>query len=134
MKDAYAMALSIRQPWANLIIRGSKDVENRTRATPYRGPILIHASKTLDTAAMEYFALKPHQVATGAIIGAARLVDCVKEHPSTWFENGFVGWVLDCRMPLPPIPYRGQLGLFRIRVDVLPAWMINILTSLEGAP
>ena len=41
-------AISIRQPWAWLIVHGYKDVENRTWATKHRGPILIHAGKTLD--------------------------------------------------------------------------------------
>ena len=36
--------VSIKQPWATLIARGLKDVENRTWATRYRGPVLIHAS------------------------------------------------------------------------------------------
>lgn len=53
-------AISIRQPWAWLIVRpdlsgqsgldaiarqGLKDVENRTWGTSHRGPVLIHASK-----------------------------------------------------------------------------------------
>jgi len=41
-------AILIRQPWAWLIVHGYKDVENRTWSTKYRGPILIHAGKTLD--------------------------------------------------------------------------------------
>lgn len=36
--------LSIRQPWAWLIVNGHKDVENRTWDSYYRGPLLIHAS------------------------------------------------------------------------------------------
>ena len=32
--------LSIRQPWAHLIVSGSKNIENRSGATPYRGPFL----------------------------------------------------------------------------------------------
>lgn len=39
-------ALSIRQPWAWCIIYAGKDIENRTWATQYRGPVLIHAAKT----------------------------------------------------------------------------------------
>lgn len=35
--------LSIRQPWASLIIHSTKDVENRTWWTRVRGPVLIHA-------------------------------------------------------------------------------------------
>ena len=47
-------AISIRQPWASLIIEGSsgiyKDVENRTWTTRIRGLIAIHAAKTFDQA------------------------------------------------------------------------------------
>ena len=35
--------LSVRQPWANLIVRGIKDIENRSWKTNFRGRILIHA-------------------------------------------------------------------------------------------
>ena len=38
-------ALSIRQPWAWLILHGGKDIENRDWATRFRGRVLIHASK-----------------------------------------------------------------------------------------
>jgi len=38
-------ALSIIQPWAWLITRGYKDIENRGWYTPYRGRFLVHASK-----------------------------------------------------------------------------------------
>lgn len=46
-------ALSIRQPWAWLIVQGFKDIENRTRASHHRGPLLIHASKTMTRADYE---------------------------------------------------------------------------------
>ena len=48
-------ALSIRQPWAELIVRGHKDVENRTWRHSYRGPVLIHAGhkSELDVAGIE---------------------------------------------------------------------------------
>jgi len=36
--------LSIRQPFASLICRGIKTIENRTWNTVYRGKLLIHAS------------------------------------------------------------------------------------------
>lgn len=37
--------LSVKQPWAALLVNGIKDIENRTRRTTFRGRILIHASK-----------------------------------------------------------------------------------------
>ena len=38
-------ALSIKQPWADLIGSGAKTIETRTWSTAYRGPLLIHAGK-----------------------------------------------------------------------------------------
>ena len=40
--------LSVRQPWAWLIVAGHKDIENRKWYTNHRGPLLIHASKAMD--------------------------------------------------------------------------------------
>jgi hypothetical protein len=42
---AWMKILSVRQPWAALIVSGHKDIENRTWSTRYRGPVLIHASQ-----------------------------------------------------------------------------------------
>lgn len=39
-------ALSVCQPWAHAILALGKNVENRSWPTSYRGPLLIHASKT----------------------------------------------------------------------------------------
>ena len=39
-------ALSVRQPCADLLVLGEKDVENRSKPIRYRGWLLIHASKT----------------------------------------------------------------------------------------
>jgi hypothetical protein len=41
-------ALSIRQPWAWLIVHGHKDIENRTWTTTFRGRFLVHAGRTFD--------------------------------------------------------------------------------------
>ena len=51
--------ISIKQPWASLIIAGGtnirtgaidqKNIENRTWSTSYRGPVLVHASLRADT-------------------------------------------------------------------------------------
>jgi hypothetical protein len=38
-------ALSIRQPWAWLILHAGKDIENRDWPTRFRGRFLIHAAK-----------------------------------------------------------------------------------------
>ena len=37
-------AITIRQPWASLIVHGIKDIENRSWQTNFRGRVLIHSS------------------------------------------------------------------------------------------
>lgn len=121
-------ALSIRQPWAWLIARGSKPVENRTWATNYRGPLLIHASSGMTRT--EYETAKAFlndmrlptirlpvfdDLARGGIVGIATLVACVRAHDSPWFA-GPVGWVLTGARPLPFYAVKGTLGLFEVEV------------------
>lgn len=38
-------AISLHQPWASAVALGSKRIETRHWATPYRGPLAIHAAK-----------------------------------------------------------------------------------------
>ncbi len=40
-------ALSLRQPWAWAILHAGKRIENRDWGTAYRGPLLLHASKSV---------------------------------------------------------------------------------------
>jgi len=40
-------ALSLWQPWAQLVVWGQKRVETRTWMTSYSGPLLIHASAAM---------------------------------------------------------------------------------------
>jgi hypothetical protein len=114
--------ISIRQPWANLIVRGVKDVENRTWKTDYRGPLLIHASKKFDYDGqywiLENFpkALKPGGIIyLGGIIGQVEMVDCIKFpsaiYPSPWFFGPW-GFLFKNAKELPFIPLRGKLGFF----------------------
>jgi len=48
-KFAEMRALSLRQPWAWLVVNGYKEIENRSRRTNHRGALLIHASSTTTT-------------------------------------------------------------------------------------
>jgi len=128
------IALSIRQPWAWLIVNGYKDVENRDWPTKYRGPTLIHASKTLTRAdydaallfveafvAPEIARLIPdmYELQTGGLVGVADLVDCVEESRSVWFtggqaNGGGVGFVMRHGRTLPFRPWKGRLGFFNV--------------------
>lgn len=117
-------ALSIRQPWAWLIVHGHKPVENRDWPTAHRGDLLIHAGKEFDTQGLarvlEHFprlrAVLPAQYELGGIVGRAQLVNCVQHHISPWFTGPW-GFVMYEPRPLPFVPLRGQLGLFTVQMS-----------------
>lgn len=123
--------LSIRQPWAWLIVNGGKDIENRKWSTKYRGPVLIHASKGMTRA--EFHAAKDFafwayggclctnfpsfdDLERGGIVGLAEIVDCVSQSKSPWFMGDF-GFVLRNARLLPFFPMRGMLGFFDAPAD-----------------
>ena len=45
--------LTIKQPWATLIMQGNKRFEFRSWQTKYRGDLLIHAGKGIDNEAIK---------------------------------------------------------------------------------
>lgn len=118
------IALSIRQPWAWLIVQGYKDIENRGWVTGKRGPFLIHAAKGMTRP--EYAAAMMvargngvtipafEDLERGGIVGMADLVGCVsrEETASPWFF-GPVGFQLANARPLTFRPCKGALGFFR---------------------
>ncbi|HEY1417902.1 MAG TPA: ASCH domain-containing protein [Myxococcaceae bacterium] len=107
-------AITIRQPWAELIVRGEKDVENRSWRTRHRGPLLIHAG---GRAHRELFGQHgvPDDAQLSAIIGLVEVVDCTQEKTSAWHEPGSWGWYLARpRRFKKPIPMKGRGGLFEV--------------------
>ena len=45
--------LSLTEPWASLVAIGAKLIETRSWSTRYRGPLAIHAAKTLPAWALD---------------------------------------------------------------------------------
>lgn len=122
-------ALSIRQPWAWLILNAGKDIENRDWPTNFRGRMLIHASKSCTKAeykdALEFISvgdlrlrqivLPPiDQMPRGGICGSVEVVDCVTHSDSPWFM-GKHGFVLRNPKVLPFHPWKGRLGFFNVQ-------------------
>jgi hypothetical protein len=122
-------ALSVRQPWANALVHGSKDVENRSRLTRFRGWVWIHASQALagipdlDSCARlagDDFRF-PTDADYGAIVGAIEIIDSVTKLRSPWFF-GPHGWVVGQRIAFAsPVPCSGMLGFWRPSPAVLAA-------------
>ena len=108
--------ISVRQPWASLIVQGIKDVENRSWRTHHRGPVLIHASQRQDEITEKelkrrYGIEMPKRLPKGSVIGVADIVDCVEEHPSKWFDGDGFGFVLKNPRRVRFQRWSGQLGL-----------------------
>jgi hypothetical protein len=96
--------ITIRQPWAHLIVNASKNIENRTWATSYRGPILIHASLNVNRSLCLKHRLDPDTLPRGGVVGIAEIANCVNKHSSRWFLGPY-GFVLRKRQ------WKGALGL-----------------------
>ena len=117
-------AISIRNPWAWLIVNGHKDIENRRWSSPYRGRLFIHASKTWDLdgaedvkAAFEEAGLDwPTDFQFGGIIGVVNMVDCISKSDSPWFHGPY-GFVFTEARTVPFKAVRGRLGLFSVSVQ-----------------
>lgn len=123
-------ALSFRQPWAELILQGRKTLDLRTYPTHYRGPLAIHAAKTIEREACLKHGLDPEALATGGIVGLAELVDVrplsqadydnrQAEHlAGRSYREGMHGWLLRDPQRLPElIPAPGRMSLFNVELD-----------------
>ena len=123
-------ALSIKQPFAWLIVHGYKPVENRPWTTAFRGRLLIHASRTFANFDPQEFyrygfdddfikMLYSPLMAIGAILGEADLTEVVRESDSEWFKGPYG---FEFANPVAydiPIPYKGMLGIFDIDESIL---------------
>jgi len=127
--------LSVKNPWAYLIIFGGKDIENRVRKTNYRGRIAIHCSRESDEAAydliwtnkdikkiFEELRAKRTEIEklNGKIIGTVELYNCsypaltAIAYPSPWgeMESPWHWWLKKPEPLAEPIQARGMLGLW----------------------
>jgi len=139
-------ALSVRQPWAWLIVNGIKDVENRSwklglsfKKEGIELPIklLIHASRTIDMYGgidWEFISFnltipEREQLLSvldngidgfqfGGIVGVVDLVGFSKTHESVWADPHFTHWILENAKPLPFKACKGKLGLFEVEYDL----------------
>lgn len=136
--------ISVQQPWAWLLARRIKRVENRTWWTSYRGEIGIHAGKTLDVEALDLLRMGyapgcgfdptelPETFLLGGLVGVANLVETTQDihHelidqqqrecwcdpiPDTYY------WIMEGAREVPFIPMRGRLGLFEANVNIQEA-------------
>lgn len=125
--------LTIKQPWATLIMQGDKRFEFRSWQTKYRGDLLIHAGKGIDKEAMKRLVkYLPDEIPLGKILGKVTLVDCIrmcpefkemllKENSDIYTKSSFsenFGWqVEDVQVFDEPIEAKGHLSLWEYDID-----------------
>jgi hypothetical protein len=132
--EAVAYALSLKQPWAALVVGGVKSVEIRSWPTARRGPILIHAAGSPDPRAQAWEQV-PDELSdladlNGGILGACELVDCrlyrtaeafaadrhLHLNDPGWFQDQVLyGFTLHNPVRTPFRPYGGQVRFFPVR-------------------
>lgn len=110
-------ALTVRQPWASLIIAGRKDVENRTWCTDHRGRLAIHAGLHIDPDGVRAHPRLARELDVerwrGFVLGTVTLVGCVDDSNSRWADPGAWHWLLcNPRHYSRPVPAKGKLGLW----------------------
>ncbi|MBS1340854.1 MAG: ASCH domain-containing protein [Clostridia bacterium] len=120
--------LTIKQPWATLIMQGDKRFEFRSWQTKYRGDLLIHAGKGIDKEAMKRLAKYiPKDMPSGKILGKVTLVHCIKcdddfkgkclkENKDVYAKSTFIekfAWQLEnVEIFDEPIEAKGKLSLW----------------------
>jgi hypothetical protein len=136
-------ALTIKQPWAQLIALGLKDVENRTWKTNFRGRIYIHASMKpvpfngmgngvkFSTDQLRLIFKLPEnrgerypdamsKYVNSAIIGEVDIVDCVTDSTSIWAQPGHWHWILAnaVHYDKPVLKVKGALSFWEYNLDI----------------
>lgn len=123
-------ALTVHRPWGYAITRLDKDVENRNWQCPLEigSFIAIHNGKKWDkTGAAIVWQLNSGELIPnpteetdppGCIIGIARFGGNVEASASPWFVGRY-GWILKDVISIPPVPCRGQQGLWKPAPDIL---------------
>lgn len=126
-------ALTLTQPWAQLVIEGRKVFETRSWRTAWHGRLAIHAGKGWtadDRAFARELGYDPEALARGAVLGEAVLIRCqgaedlrlylrskgargASELELGDYSDGRWAWLLAHPMAYAePIPARGALGLW----------------------
>ena len=124
--------LTIREPWASLIINGYKKYEFRSWKTNYRGKILIHSGINIERDMLDRFKDYKIDYVPGAIIGEAMIVDCIlvdkefndelrKINPVVYGRSNHTetyAWKLDNVKKYDKVIYtKGKLGLWNYEME-----------------
>ena len=106
-------AISLKQPWANLVATGKKTTETRKWSTKYRGDLVICSSQTPKIepygkalCIVELYNVRPMEKKD-------EKMTCIKLYPKaqSWFLRNL-------RRIDPPIPVKGSLSIFDLKINL----------------
>jgi len=140
--------LTVKQPWATLLVHGATQYLVRDWRTFYRGALAIHAGATMPSSFVELccdpdmrkllrqfgydYAM---ELPTQVLLGTVTLADCLliseetlplidPEDPTFTFGEMQIdtwAWIVTAQQPLRrPIPIPGKLGIFNISNSLIP--------------
>ena len=123
--------LSLKQPYADLLVSGKKTIEIRSWNTKFRGEFLVHASKKVDRDACLRLKIDPDSLIIGSIVGKATLYDVKfyenrnlflkdrnKHLARTEYSDNKYGFLIkNARKFKKPIVISGKLGFFNVELD-----------------
>lgn len=121
-------ALSLKQPWANMIVLKQKTIETRTWKTEYRGDLLICSSKSIDSNMVNLILNESSSMVSksvlekplGVALCVAELYDCVPMQTKHEVEafcriyHGAYSWMLRNVRRIKQFPVKGQLRFFDV--------------------
>ncbi len=100
-------ALSVKQPWAELIALGKKKIEFRTWQRDFRGDLLIVASKSRQDDECEEEGLDPTKLVYGAAV-------CVVDFWQVTGSDGDYEWHLRTPRRVEPFPVKGYASIYNV--------------------
>lgn len=131
-------AVTLHQPWASLVAIGAKRIETRSWATEYRGPIAIHAGRTVTADSRAASIIDPTQLPRGHVVATGVLTDCVPmvgamdPPPETgaYIEIAAHATFLVGRFSIPMVIEQGELDLGDYRPGRF-GWLIDGVQLLK---
>jgi len=130
--------ITLKQPWATLVVIGAKRNETRSWSTRYRGELLIHSSAKVPPLGFELSYELPFRryinpgkdLLTGFILGSVTLVDVLpvegvvkkigsEERAFGDYTPGRFAWILENPVRFKePIPATGSLSIWEYKQDL----------------
>ena len=106
-------ALSIKQPWATLVVHGLKTVEVRRWPASLRGRIYIHAGRIADSRPEGWgtlpASLKSATELRGGLLGTIELTECIAYRTAAAFNRDWEAHRNDPTWYRPPVLYGFRL-------------------------